>query len=169
MDFTYNASEFNLERFFSILRDQYKFEDGVITEDIYCKNSKDLRREGGIIICCLDIFRLGLPLEEYYKFSTHSNDRDSFEEDEEEEKTRILAMAQENGWVPDDGLNMAISGEEIGVAIKVSLDREIVKLEPGLVKGDPETSSDTFYNVSGFGMPEINKMIQELIGSCVLT
>jgi hypothetical protein len=167
MGFVFNINDFNTERLFSVLRDQYKYENDSITDDIYCRNIKDLRKEGGIIICCVDIYRMGLPVEDYYKFSMHNGNWESFfEEYGEEEKTKIQSLSKENGWSPDDGLNTAINGDEIGLAIRVTLDQSNICLEQGLVRGDPEKSSDTFYPVAEFGMPEINKMIRELIESC---
>jgi hypothetical protein len=169
MDHTFNISDFDTEKLFAILKDQYKYENEIITEDIYCRNIKDLRKEGGIIICCLDIFRLGLPLEEYYKFSTYNEDWESFvKENGEDEKAGILTLSQENGWSPDEGLAMSITGEEIGLAIKVSLDQDKIKLEQGLVRSDLEKGSDTFHVIPEFGMPEINKFIRELTESCIL-
>ena len=167
MYFTANISDFSIEKLFSVLRDQYKYENNSITEDIYCRNIKDLRKEGGIIICCVDVYRMGLPIDEYSKFSMYNENWESFiEEYGEEEKTRIQSLSNENSWSPDDGLNSAINGDEIGLAIRVTLDQANICLEQGLVRSDPEMSSDTFYPVAEFGMPEINKMIRELIESC---
>jgi hypothetical protein len=167
MDYIFIISDFNLERLFSVLRDQYKYENDSITEDIYCRNIKDLRKEGGVLICCVDIYRMGLPIDEYSKFSLYNRNWESFvEEYGEEEKTKVQSLSMENGWSPDDGLNTAINGDEIGLAIKVSLDQSEIRLEQGLVRSDPERELDTFCPVTEFGMPEINKMIRELIESC---
>ncbi len=169
MDHTFNISEFNHEKLFSVLRDQYKIENELITEDIYCRNIKDLRKTGGVIICCMDIFRFGLPVEDYFKFSMYNEDWDSVaEEYDEEEKARIMKLSKECGWTPDDGLNAAINGEEIGLAIKVSLVQDMIRMQKGLVRSDPESGSEFFQGVEVFGMPEINKFIDDFILSCKL-
>ena len=169
MDFVYNINDFNTEKLFSVLRDQYKYEVDTLTEDIYCRNIKDLRREGGTIICCVDIYRMGLPIDDYLKFYNHHEDPGTFLNDNgEEEKERILSYAKEKNWSPDEGLAASINGEEIGLALRVSLDTDRIRLEEGLVRSDPETGLEKFIKMNESGMPEINRMIGELIESCKL-
>lgn len=175
MESSYKIEEFDLEKLFSIFSFKYEFEDGSVGEDISCGDLESLKKRGNVVICCVEIFSSGFLLDDYYMFSENSEDNlwgnggwESFvDENGEDEKARILKIADEKGWKPDGDLAMAINGDGVGVAVKVSLNENVINLEKGFVGGGSEKSSPTFWETFDYGMPEVSKLINDTIKSCI--
>jgi len=176
MEQFYKITDFDLERFFSSTSEQFEYDNGNISvgDDISCRNLEDLKKKGGAVVCCVDIFSSGFNLKDYYDFSYYSEEWDGEDWDTlieikgQEERNRLLALAKENGWHPDGDLASAINGDGVGIAIKVQLKNDKIELEVGTVGGESERSAPSFWYCGSFGMPEINKLIADLINACIL-
>lgn len=164
MKYKFLKSEFDVTGFLRGI-DCYVCDGDSLEQDIEICSCEELAACGGQIVRCIDIFSANLPLEDYALFSNCSEDdswEDYLDEDWEEERDRILALAKEKKWEPDGNLAMAIDGDGAGVAARVTLAGDYLKIEPGYAVGGSERSSSTFEE-SGFGMAEIEKMVKKEI------
>lgn len=149
----------------------YESDGNIVGEDTYCSTVEELKDKNGMVICCPDIFSKGFNLDDYEVYCRYSAEilseswDDFIEEHGEQEMKRIIKLAKRRAWESDTDLYMAINGDGVGVAMLVKLHGDIVEIDPGYVGGESERSSPTFWCASS-GMPEINRMIDEIIKSC---
>ena len=132
-------------------------------------NLEGLQSLGRMLICWIDIGSFGLPLEEYATFAFYEKEDadetwdDFVEQNDIEEKERILALAKKNNWVPDGLLSWCIDGLGVGVCIGISLKGDILSIETGFGGGESEKKSPRFWRDSISEMPELNQKLNELI------